>query len=212
MSKFLKIAGIAALICLPAVLYATFSTPPGPFPAKRVSKHVSAEAIAVESVGPRGCWEVAVEPGDTSLVLNAAWHQICPEGVLRSTMGESELPTTTFFIDSWVSDAPDMAQAHRHAELSASLSFSEDYEAGLLYLPMTSSGHGVFVAAWVGEPGAGAVSRGMKLGHYGARPPSVETSVGRVFLSPPPDTILELGSASELVRSDEPDQEEAGER
>lgn len=144
--------------------------------------------LAVEPAKPAearlGCWQLeSTAPG----AVSALWLDQCPDATNPTlSAGEYPLPTAPVYLSAWAHGTPKMQWAQQAVELREELSGMEDTQAGLLYLPATADGRGYFVAAWSQVTAEGEERTGIKVGYYGAPPTSVDTSAGRVFMSPPP--------------------------
>ncbi len=155
-----------------------YSMPPAAHPS-RLSAGTPAEDVKV------GCWQVQLQDAD-QVELSAQWLPVCPPAAKPTTeSSEGVLPTEPFYLSGWAPGTPLMAQARSAVVLSEAFAGVEDVAAGMLYLPATEDGRGYYVAAWVQVGDAGEQLSGLKVGRYGAPPPSINTKGGRVYLDSP---------------------------
>lgn len=155
------------------------------------------DETAAEKEVQLGCWRLESHAQGPA-TLKALWYEECPDP-RRPTLsaGEYPFPSSPFYLSAWGEGTPRLQAARTVVELSDDLSDTEDTKAGMLFLPATTQGNGYFVAAWAQLGADGRIERGMRVGHYGAAPTSVETSAGRVFLEPPRPALEQLDDAAD---------------
>lgn len=122
---------------------------------------------------------------DDEAILTARWFSACPVASSNAAMlGEHPWAAQPIYLSGVAGVAPRMTEATTEVTLDAELAVEDEVAGGLLYLPITADGGGYFVAGWAEDDESGDRHKKVKVGRYGARPWSVPTSGGRIYLHP----------------------------